>query len=156
MTGLALDSYADALVGGKDGAVIVPGDSANSVLYTLQAAGGHPGTLSPEELALVQTWIDAGAPESAGTASGPVWSEIAPLIEGKCLTCHNTPDMTGLALDSYADAMAGGKNGPVILPGDSANSIIYTLQAAGGHPGTFSPDELAALQAWIDAGALEK
>jgi len=156
MTGLALDSYADALAGGKDGAVIVPGDSANSVLYTIQAAGGHPGTLSPEELALVQEWIDAGAVESAGATSGPVWGDVATFFEAKCSTCHSTPDMTGLALDSFTDVMEGGKDGAVIVPGDSANSILYTLQAAGGHPGQLSEDELAILKAWIDAGALEK
>jgi len=156
MTGLALDTYADAMAGGKGGAVIIPGDSANSILYTLQAAGGHPGTLSSEELALVQEWIDAGAVESAGAASGPVWGDVATLFETSCSTCHSTPDMTGLALDSFADIMAGGKNGLVVTPGDSANSVLYSLQAAGGHPGQFSEDELATIQAWIDAGALEK
>jgi len=158
MTGLAMDTYANILAGGKNGPVIVPGDSANSTLSAVQVAGGHPGMLAPEELALVQEWIDAGAVESAESpsASGPLWDEVEPLIEAKCAACHSTPDMTGLALDTYANALAGGKNGPVVVPGDSANSIIYTLQAAGGHPGTFSPDELAILQAWIDAGALEK
>jgi cytochrome b subunit of formate dehydrogenase/nitrate/TMAO reductase-like tetraheme cytochrome c subunit len=156
MTGLALDTYADAMAGGKNGEVILPGDSANSVLYTLQAAGGHPGTLTSEELALVQEWIDAGAVESDGSASGPVWSEVAPLFEAKCGSCHSTPDMTGLALDTFADAMAGGKNGAIITPGDSVNSVLYTLQAAGGHPGQLSEDELAIVQAWIDAGAMEK
>ena len=156
MTGLAMDTYANTLAGGKNGPVVVPGDSANSVLYTLQAAGGHPGVFTPEELALVQAWIDAGAVESAGSASGPLWDEVAPLVETKCGVCHSTPDMTGLAMDSYANILAGGKNGPVVVPGDSANSVIYTLQAAGDHPGVFTPEELAILQAWIDAGALEK
>lgn len=156
MTGLALDTYADAMAGGKNGEVIMPGDSANSVLYSLQAAGDHPGTLTPEELALVQEWIDAGAVESAGSASGPVWSEVASLFEAKCGSCHSTPDMTGLALDNFADAMAGGKNGEIIVPGDSANSVLYTLQAAGGHPGLFDTAELDLIKAWIDAGALEK
>jgi hypothetical protein len=156
LTGLAMDTYANILAGGKNGPVIIPGDSANSILSAVQVAGGHPGMLTPEELALVQEWIDAGAVESTGSASGPFWEEVAPLIEAKCSTCHSTPDMTGLAMDTYANIMAGGKNGPVVVPGDSTNSIIYTLQSAGGHPGTFSPDELAILQAWIDAGALEK
>jgi hypothetical protein len=157
MTGLAMDNYANILAGGKNGPVIVPGDSANSTLSAVQVAGGHPGMFTPEELALVQEWIDAGAVESAGSASsGPLWDEVAPLVEAKCGVCHTTPDMTGLALDTYANTLAGGKNGAVIVPGDSANSVIYSLQAAGEHPGLFDPEELAILQAWIDAGALEK
>ena len=157
LTGLSMDTYANMLAGGKNGPVVVPGDNANSLLSAVQVAGGHPGMFTPEELALIQEWIDAGAVESTGgSASGPLWDEVAPLIDAKCSACHSTPDLTGLALDTYANTLAGGKNGAVVVPGDSANSVIYTLQAAGGHPGTFSPDELAILQAWIDAGALEK
>jgi cytochrome b subunit of formate dehydrogenase len=155
MTGLSMDTYAHLMAGGKDGPVVLPGDSANSILYTLQAAGGHPGTFTVDELAVVQAWIDAGAVESAKPVSGPTWDEVAPLIESKCLTCHATADMTGLAMDTYADLMAGGKEGPVVIPGDSANSILYTLQAAGDHLATFTADELAVVQAWIDAGAVE-
>jgi len=61
--GLNLLTYASALKGGKDGAVIVPGDSASSLLFQIQTAGKHFANLSPEELAIIQQWIDAGAPE---------------------------------------------------------------------------------------------
>ena len=43
--------------------MIIPNDSANSKLIQIQSAGGHPGQLSDEELALVKAWIDAGALE---------------------------------------------------------------------------------------------
>ena len=157
MTGLAMDTYANLMAGGKDGPVVMPGDSADSILYTIQAAGGHPGQFSEDELAVVQAWIDAGASENgeAPAAGGPTWSDVAPMFQEKCLTCHATADMTGLALDNYANLMAGGKDGEVVVPGDSANSMIYTLQAAGGHPGTFTAEELATLKAWIDAGAMD-
>ena len=61
--GSALDTYADAMKGGQDGAVIVPGDAASSLLIQVQSKGGHPGQLTAEELALVRAWIDAGAAE---------------------------------------------------------------------------------------------
>jgi hypothetical protein len=48
--------------GGKDGAVIVPNDSANSLLVKIQSAK-HFFNLQPEELDLIKQWIDAGAPE---------------------------------------------------------------------------------------------
>lgn len=61
--GLALDDYAAALKGAQSGAVIVPGDAAGSALIVVQTAGGHPGQLTAEELAIVSAWIEAGAPE---------------------------------------------------------------------------------------------
>jgi hypothetical protein len=48
--------------GGKDGAVIVPNDSANSLLVKIQSEK-HFFNLAPEELDLIKQWIDAGAPE---------------------------------------------------------------------------------------------
>jgi cytochrome b subunit of formate dehydrogenase len=157
LTGLALDTYANTMAGGKNGPVIVPGDSANSVLYTLQAAGGHPGTFAPEELAIVQRWIDAGAVEKGKLVSGPVWNgDIATLLDGKCSACHGPTAMGSLIISSYADILNGGESGPVINPGDGANSLLIVKQEAGGHPGQFTPEEIARVKDWIDAGALEK
>jgi hypothetical protein len=48
--------------GGKDGAVITPNDSANSLLVKIQSAK-HFFNLQPAELDLIKQWIDAGAPE---------------------------------------------------------------------------------------------
>ena len=145
------------MAGGKNGPVVIPGDSANSVLYTLQAAGGHPGMFTPEELAIVQAWIDAGAFETAKPVSGPVWDgELSALLQSKCSTCHGPAAMGGLNLSTYADMLKGGQSGPVVIPGESANSLLVTIQQAGGHPGQLTPEEIALVQAWIDAGALEK
>ena len=62
-SGLNLSTYADALKGGNSGLAIVPGFDANSLLVIKQQAGGHPGKLTADELALVIEWIKAGAPE---------------------------------------------------------------------------------------------
>ena len=59
---LSFLTYADTLKGGQDGAVILPGDSANSPLVKIQSQP-HFGNFTPEELAIVIQWIDAGAPE---------------------------------------------------------------------------------------------
>jgi formate dehydrogenase gamma subunit len=61
--GLDLSSYVGITAGGVDGAVITPGDPDGSLLVSKQSAGGHPGQLSGDELALVRRWIEAGAPE---------------------------------------------------------------------------------------------
>jgi len=49
--------------GSANGPVIVPGDSANSVLFQVQSAGGHFANLTAEELEIIGQWIEAGAPE---------------------------------------------------------------------------------------------
>lgn len=61
--GLKLTTYADLMQGGEDGAAVVPGNSAGSLLFQVQSAGGHFANLTPEELEIVRQWIDNGAPE---------------------------------------------------------------------------------------------
>jgi cytochrome b subunit of formate dehydrogenase len=63
MGGLDMSRFSALMQGGQSGAVIIPGDSGNSLLVTKQQAGGHPGQLSPEELSIVLDWINAGAAE---------------------------------------------------------------------------------------------
>jgi hypothetical protein len=63
--------------------------------------------------------------------------------------------MAGLDLTSYAGLLQGTKDGPGIVPGDPAASLIYKVQEAGGHFGQLSPDDLAALKDWITSGAPE-
>lgn len=62
-SGLSFETYADAMRGGNDGQVILPFDSAGSPLIILQASGTHFVSLTADQFALVQAWIDAGAPE---------------------------------------------------------------------------------------------
>ena len=64
MKNLTLVTYAGVMAGSVDGAVIVPGDPANSLLIKVQSADQpHFGQLSSDELAQVIAWIQAGAPE---------------------------------------------------------------------------------------------
>jgi nitrate/TMAO reductase-like tetraheme cytochrome c subunit len=58
--GMDVTTYAGLMKGGKDGAAIVPGDSAGSLLVKIQGSQ-HFANLSAEEFALVRQWIDAGA-----------------------------------------------------------------------------------------------
>jgi hypothetical protein len=71
--------------------------------------------------------------------------------------CHSAALATnGLNLSTYADALKGAADGPVIVPNDAANSKLFQIQSKGGHPGQLTPEELALVKAWIDAGAVEK
>jgi hypothetical protein len=59
--GLDLSTYAAAMKGSDNGAVIVPGDE-NSLLIQIQSAE-HFANFTIEELNNIIQWIDAGAPE---------------------------------------------------------------------------------------------
>ncbi|HEX8991716.1 MAG TPA: cytochrome b/b6 domain-containing protein [Anaerolineales bacterium] len=97
------------------------------------------------------------APTTSGASSVTTWVQVAPIFAAKCSMCHGAALATnGLNLSTYADAIKGATDGPVIVPKDSANSKLFQIQSKGGHPGQLSADELATIQAWIDAGALEK
>jgi cytochrome b subunit of formate dehydrogenase len=96
------------------------------------------------------------APAAANNGT-TTWVELGPIFATKCGMCHSAALATnGLNLATYADAMKGAQDGPVIVPGDSANSKLFQIQSKGGHPGQLSASELALIQAWIDAGAPEK
>lgn len=82
---------------------------------------------------------------------------IGSLLQGKCSSCHGTTQaMKGLSFSSYALAMKGSADGAVILPGNSEDSILIRVQQAGGHASQLSPEEMVAIQKWIDNMALEK
>src|SRR5438094_6460310 len=70
---------------------------------------------------------------AAGQSEDPV-REIQPIFAQSCFACHGSKvQMGGLRLDDKAAALAGGKSGKVILPGDSANSLIVKrITGAGG------------------------
>jgi cytochrome b subunit of formate dehydrogenase len=92
-----------------------------------------------------------------GAAGAVTWVEVGPVFAAKCGTCHSATVATyGLSLATYADAMKGSQDGPVIVPGDSADSILIQVQSQGGHPGQLTPQELDLVQAWIAAGAPEQ
>ena len=94
------------------------------------------------------------APKAGGAATFA--SVIGPLFAAKCGACHGDTALVGLKLTDYAATMKGGQNGPVIVSGKSADSALVKKQSAGSHPGQLNANELAQVNAWIDAGAPEK
>lgn len=97
-------------------------------------------------------------PTPVPLASGPLtWDDFAgPLFLQKCGACHGDTAMGGVNLSTYADALAGGTNGVMIVPGDAQASRLVQLQSAGGHPGQLGEDELARIIEWINNNAPEK
>jgi hypothetical protein len=91
---------------------------------------------------------------SASTSSLTWDNAVGAVFQNKCGACHGASG--GLNLSTYADAMNGGKSGTVITPGDSANSLLVSIQQPGNHFGQLTSDELIQVIEWINAGALEK
>jgi len=82
---------------------------------------------------------------------------LGPLFQAKCGACHSTSvKLAQLSFAVYADALKGGQDGPVILPGDAAGSLLIQKQQAGGHPGQLTAEEIELVSQWIAASAPEK
>jgi formate dehydrogenase gamma subunit len=82
---------------------------------------------------------------------------IGELFNTKCVACHGSASqLGGLDLSSYASTLVGGASGAGIVPGDPDASQVIAKQAAGGHAGQFSTEELEQIQAWVEAGAPEQ
>jgi mono/diheme cytochrome c family protein len=67
--GLRLDNYAASLAGGKNGAVLVPGNIAGSELIRRLRGQSTPRMpflsrpLPEDQIAIIERWIEAGLPE---------------------------------------------------------------------------------------------
>lgn len=100
---------------------------------------------------------DSSAPMVAPLAEGetPTYQDhIAPILFA-CTECHGEAVASAeLDLSSYQGLMAGGVSGEVVHAGDSAESLIITVQSKQ-HFMTIPSEHLEILKAWIDAGALE-
>ncbi len=131
------------------------------VPQTLTPAPTQTATLPPTETPLPQpslTGVPLGTETTpSGPASALTWDNyVGVMLQTKCGTCHGAAATAGLNLSTYADALKGSNSGPVIIPGDALNSLLITKQEAGGHPGQLTPEDIAQVIEWINAGALEK
>jgi mono/diheme cytochrome c family protein len=84
---------------------------------------------------------------------------IAPLLEQRCLSCHNADKLKGdLDLSTRDLALAGGEKGPALVPGDAGKSLLVKM-VSGPEPRMprmakpLSDAEVADLRRWIDDGA---
>ncbi|MBC8507707.1 MAG: cytochrome b/b6 domain-containing protein [Anaerolineales bacterium] len=89
--------------------------------------------------------------------TGNTWNDgVAAITKSKCGACHGSTVLGGLNMSTYADIMAGGVSGGVIIPGEPDGSLLVSRQTSGDHPGQFSDDEINLVIEWIVAGAPEE
>jgi WD40 repeat protein len=92
-------------------------------------------------------------------------SEILPILQKNCLTCHNAKDPeNGLSLETPEGFRKGGAEGPVVVPGKADESRLLRLAAHLEEPlmppadnkvgaAALTPEHLGLLKLWIDQGA---
>ena len=106
--------------------------------------------------------IDPGTPEDAALYD----RVIQPILDAKCVACHNDTKSKGeLRMDSFDALLIGGKKGPTLIENNAAGSLmIERAQLPLDHKEHMPPEgkvqlseaELEAISWWIDQGAPER
>ncbi len=139
------------------------------VLSACASPASNTSASQPASAPVQATEAPATAPAAAGveitptagtTAGGTSVSfatDILPLLQSRCVNCHGGQKTEHqLNLNSYDSVMAGSENGPVVTPGDAANSPLAELVANGKMPKRgpkLTPNQVQLIVDWINQGA---
>lgn len=104
--------------------------------------------------------VSVPARTSAATlAEPPDWAVVSAIFAERCVMCHSQKGASrGLRLDSYETAIAGGKEGAVLVPGDSANSELIRRLRGESLPRMpflsrpLPSEQIDLIIRWIEAG----
>src|SRR6185436_6562538 len=84
-------------------------------------------------------------------------TQIRPLIVDNCFDCHSADKRKGgLSLATYADILEGGKDGPIVRPGKSADSMLIHRLTGQVEPQmpkdgvALDAPDVALIRRWID------
>jgi len=143
-----------------------PGGISNTSFCSNSACHGNVYTFAgfdaPSLREVLQAQLPSLLPEEDTTevptlTEAPTYDNyIGALFDVNCSACHGDLESGGLNLSTFEGVMKGGKDGVVIIPGDSANSLLFQVQSAGKHFARLTAEELDIVKTWIDNGALEK
>jgi|SRR6186713_2001967 len=96
------------------------------------------------------------APVAGATVSFA--NDVLPMLQSRCKNCHGGQKTEKeLNLTSYESVMAGSENGPVVTPGDAANSPLAEMVVNGKMPKRgpkLTPDQVQLIVDWINQGGL--
>ncbi|MFN4260171.1 MAG: DUF1553 domain-containing protein [Gemmataceae bacterium] len=89
--------------------------------------------------------------------------DIKPILAEKCYSCHGALQAKAkLRVDTAGLMLQGGRNGPILVPGKAADSLILARVTATDEADLMPPKaegepltarQVALLKAWIDQGA---
>jgi mono/diheme cytochrome c family protein len=110
------------------------------------------------------------SPAQASNSTGKVdfAAQIQPIFEQTCVHCHGAEKQKGkLRLDSLAAALKGGDNGPSVVPGKAAESLLVKrllinpakdeneeLMPPAKKGGPLEKSQIELVRRWIDEGAV--
>jgi len=112
--------------------------------------------------------VDTSKLPPASNKQGVTYAaDIKPIFDQSCTKCHGEQKPKGhLRLDSLEGALKGGEDGKVVLPGNSAGSMLVHNIAHAGDPDDYMPppknkagigpltrEQIGLIRAWIDQGA---
>ncbi len=105
----------------------------------------------------------------ASTKTGVTYvTDIKPIFDASCVKCHSGDrPKARLSMDTLEGVLKGTKQGKIVTPGDSANSIMVksiahlTREPDGWMPPLnnkagikpLTPEQIGLIRAWIDQGA---
>lgn len=140
-----------------------PGGTSNTSFCSNSACHGSVYTFAGFDAPKLREILQAQLPPPEPTPEAPVLTGaptfdnyVKSIVTTKCSACHGDLATAGLNMLTYEGMMKGSSKGPVIVPGDSANSLLIQVQSTGKHFANLSAEELDIVKQWIDAGAPEK
>ena len=92
-------------------------------------------------------------------APGPSFEkDVLPIFTAHCFACHGGTSMIGLDLRTVQSIFKGSHNGPVLVEGDPAESLLYQKVSARQMPPKafnldLSQEQIDTIKSWIEAGA---
>ncbi|SIO59037.1 Planctomycete cytochrome C [Singulisphaera sp. GP187] len=105
---------------------------------------------------LVETVAMAAPPDGPGEAFFE--QKVRPILVASCAKCHGAKKQeSGLRLDARAALIQGGDNGPAVVPGDPAKSLLIQAVNHEGDlampPGRkLSDEQIGVLKQWVERG----
>lgn len=110
-------------------------------------------------------WSTSGLRAEDAPAQAPSAAfakDVKPILQRKCVSCHGAlKQKAGLRLDAVQLVRQGGGGGPAVIAGKPDESLLVeALEGREGvaqmppEGGPLKPEEIAAIKAWIAAGAL--
>src|SRR5947209_361494 len=131
------------------------------MVHKVSRSGGRRLTGALSLIVAVLLPAVLGAAPSATPTAISFEHEIRPILMARCYSCHGSEAQEGeLRLDQRASAFRADGDGPIVIPGKSAESLLYKRLTSGdrdvrmpkdGKP--LSRDQIVLFRNWIDQGA---
>ena len=166
---------------------IVAGDPGNSLLFQriseddmirVMPPSSSGRTLTQQQIQIVRDWIEGGAPwgedlnetqradlVQAAERQVVFTREVRPILSRNCFQCHGPDEenrQMGLRLDT-PEGFAGDRGnfgGPVVIPGNAADSLLFERITAEAENfrmprdrEALTADEVETIKLWINQGA---